>query len=309
MSTAAARGGDWLYLDLSSGPGPGRLAVVDAATGEQLRTLPSGLSNRDWSTMYTAECREGKTTVSAIALASGQTARARTIDGCYSLPPAGVVGVAGLSPTGKWLALAELGLPRPPGTPTPGYLGQSRFVVLDTDLIQPPIFVDLKGHFAIDAVDGAGRSLYLIEDLPATASASIGAPYQVRRYDLATRSLDAGAIADKSAAEPIMDGLRQTSVASADGQWLYSLYLNNVTGPFIHALNLDNRFALCLDLPAAGKGDVEKQMLWTLALAPDGRKLYAANGALGLVAQLDPANAVIQHTSVLKLAEAPTPAA
>ena len=50
---AVARGGDWLYLDLSSGPGPGRLAVVDAATGEKLRTLPSGLPNRDWSTMYT----------------------------------------------------------------------------------------------------------------------------------------------------------------------------------------------------------------------------------------------------------------
>jgi hypothetical protein len=304
----AARGGSWLYLELSSGPGPGRIAVANAASGEQLRAFPSGVPTRDWSILYTAECREGSTTISAIDLVSGKTMRARTIDGCYSLPPAGLVGVAGLSPNGKWLALADVGLPRPPGTPTPGYQGQSRFVVLNTSLVESPVFVDLKGRFAVDAVDDAGTSLYLIEDLPPTAPTSIGTPYQVRRYDLATKSLELGAIVDKTATEPIMDGLRQTSVASADGQWLYSLYLNNVTGPFIHALNLDNRFALCLDLPTANKGDVEKQMLWTLAMSPDGRKLYAANGALGLVAQLDPTNAVIQRTSELKLAEAATPA-
>lgn len=304
----ATRAGDLLYLDESYGPGPGRLAIVDAATGEQLRSFPRGVPAPDWSTLYLAECRDGTTTVSAIAVASGKTVRVRSLDGCFALPPAGTVGLAGLSPRGNWLALAEVSAQSPAATAAAGYSGQSRFVVLDTTLDQPPRFVDVQGRFSFDAIDNGGTSLYLIEDLPPTTSTLVGTRYQVRLYNLTTKSLEPGAIADKSNTEPIMAGLRQTSVASADGQWLYSLYLNNETGPFIHALNLDNHFALCLDLPAANKADVEKQMLWTLAMSPDGWKLYAANGALGLVAQLDPANGVIQRTADLKLAAVPTPA-
>jgi hypothetical protein len=296
-----------LYAELRSGRGPDHLVEIDASTGETLWSLPRGVTTADFSTMYSAECRNNMTTVSAIALATGKMTGSKIVDGCYSLPSAGSYDVAGLSPNGHWLALGDFSRSARTGTPTSG-VGQSRFVVLDTGFVQTPQVVDLKGSYAIDAVDNDGASLYLIEDMPPVAPAPIGTRYQVRRYDLATGSLDAGAIVDKSESETIMDGLRQTSVASADGQWLYSLYLNNVSGPFIHALNLEHQFALCLDLPKASKEDVEKQMLWTLAMAPDGRKLYAANGALGLVAQLDPANAAIERVTDLNLTNVPTPA-
>src|SRR5690349_19392548 len=100
-----ARASDILYVEESDGTGPNRLAVVDAATGEQLRTLPRGVPSPDWSTLYTAECRADKTIVSAIAVASGQTVGSTSLDGCYSLPSAGISGVAGLSPHGNWLSL------------------------------------------------------------------------------------------------------------------------------------------------------------------------------------------------------------
>jgi len=63
--------------------------------------------------------------------------------------------------------------------------------------------------------------------------------------------------------------------------------MNNSHGPFIHALNLNDRFAICIDLPAQGKDDAEKQMFWSLAVSPNGKTLYAANGALGLVSEID----------------------
>jgi hypothetical protein len=305
-ATRTSHATDVLYVEQTLPIGQNQLAVVDPASGEKLRTLPWGVPSPDWSVLYTAECRAGRTTVSAIAVTTGLTKGSRGLDGCYSLPSANAAGLAGLSPNGHWLTLASRDEPPVSTTATPGYPWRSNFAILDTTLDQPPRFVDLRGSFSYDAIDNTGQSLYLIEDLLPVTLAPIGTRYQVRRYDLTAKQLDPGPIADKSNVEPIMAGLRQTSVASADGEWLYSLYLNNVSGPFVHALNLDDRFALCLDLPAGSKDEVEKQMLWTLAMSPDGRKLYAANGGLGLVAEVDPANASIRRTVQLPLAYAPT---
>jgi hypothetical protein len=305
-ATRTPRVADVLYVEESLPTGPNQLAVVDSASGEKLRTLPWGVPSPDWSVLYTVECQAGRTTVSVVAVATGLTKLATGLDGCFFLPSAGTVGTTGLSPNGRWLTLASRDQPPFSTTAAPGYQWQSKFAILDTTLDQPSRFVDLKGSFAYDAIDNTGQSLYLIEELAPVTPAPIGTRYQVRRYDLTTMGLDPGPITDKSNAEPIMAGLRQTSVVSADGQWLYSLYLNNVSGPFVHALNLANHFALCLDLPSDGKDDVEKQMLWTLAMSPDGRNLYAANGVLGLIAQVDPANASIRRTVQLPVAETAT---
>jgi DNA-binding beta-propeller fold protein YncE len=55
----------------------------------------------------------------------------------------------------------------------------------------------------------------------------------------------------------------------------------------VHALNLLEPFAFCLDLPGPGYSTNMNALQWSLALTPDGRHLYAANGALGLVAQIE----------------------
>jgi hypothetical protein len=121
----------------------------------------------------------------------------------------------------------------------------------------------------------------------------------VRVYDLRQGALDPQVVVAKGESE-VMSGVRQAAVASKDGQWLFSLYLNHQHGPFIHALNLSNRFALCIDLPADGKADATRQRFWSLALDGSGEQLYAVNGPLGLVAQLDTRGPEIKRVAQLK---------
>jgi hypothetical protein len=83
-----------------------------------------------------------------------------------------------------------------------------------------------------------------------------------------------------------MTGLAWGGLASSDGRWLLTLYLNtshNVA--FIHALNLVDKFPVCIDLPS-GEGDFEQLEYYALTLDPNGRTVYAANAALGIVAEV-----------------------
>jgi DNA-binding beta-propeller fold protein YncE len=52
----------------------------------------------------------------------------------------------------------------------------------------------------------------------------------------------------------------------------------------VHTLDLARGTAVCIDLP---RGTLPRLRAYTLALAPDGTTLYAANPALGIVATVD----------------------
>jgi DNA-binding beta-propeller fold protein YncE len=84
-----------------------------------------------------------------------------------------------------------------------------------------------------------------------------------------------------------MTGVRLSGVYSPDGQWLYSLYAREHKGAFIHALNLKQPFAFCLDLPGSGYLGNMNGLEWSIAIAPDGAHVYAANGPMGLVTRID----------------------
>ena len=87
-----------------------------------------------------------------------------------------------------------------------------------------------------------------------------------------------------------MNGYRRAAVYSLDGDWLYSVYTRPHEGPFVHALNLEGQFALCIDLPFPTAPDFEADLLWSMALSGDGKMLYAINGMTGQVAQIDASN-------------------
>ena len=151
----AAAPGDLLYIRDGVKGGTERLTIIDSVSGARERDLPPGVTSPDWSTLYVAEQKDGKTTLRALDLATGQTLRATTIDGAYSLPmitPDSVMG--GLSPNGRWLALTA-GAGRK----------QTQFVVLDTAFKQPPRQVALEGHFLFDGLNNGGTSLFLTESL------------------------------------------------------------------------------------------------------------------------------------------------
>jgi DNA-binding beta-propeller fold protein YncE len=292
---SVARVGDLLYVRNDYGVGGlPHVEVVDAAAGKSIRQLPIGVPAPDWSAIYTAQASGGKTTLRAIDPTTASVTGQTTVDGVYD--------VAGTSPNGTWLVLQW----QPSQAEAKAFDGngrwQSRYVVIDRTLVGSSKAIALDGKFSFDAIDNRGTSLFLIEyQSPGVSSGPL--PYQVRLYDLATRALEPGAIVDKTNTE-VMSGDRHAAVFSPDGNWVYTLYRNDVSGPFIHALNLSEHFAVCVDLPTTGKGDFEKQLLWSLAMTKDGQTLYAANGALGVVATVDLKSLSVAHTAQLPLAQA-----
>ena len=292
---AAAASGDLLYIRDGFKGGTERLTIIDSISGARERDLPPGVTSPDWSTLYVAAQNDGKTTLRALDLATGQTLRETTIDGAYDLPmitPDSVMG--GLSPDGRWLALTARADRQ-----------QTQFVVLDTAFKQQPRQVALDGYFLFDGLNNSGSSLFLTESLgddPATK-------YLVRRYDLAKGMLDPKVIVEKGEEDEPMSGVRQTAVASKNGSWLYSLYLNPGHGPFIHALPINDAeqvgLAFCIDLPTSSKDDLAKQSRWSLLMGADMRTLFAVNGALGLVVEYSVIDGVPQLLRTKSLFDTP----
>jgi hypothetical protein len=263
--------------------GRGRLQVVGAG-GRVLRTLPAGVPSPDWRTLYVAGGGASRTTVEAVDVASGRVLRSTTIAGRFRLPVVGTAGVPdGLSGDGGTLALANLA-----GTPL------SRFAILRTDFAKPPELVDLPGDYEFDALSPDGTRLFVIEHLAGPDRSR----YRVRFYDRGAGKLDARVIVDKRDAwETSMAGYPNTRVTGPGGEWVYTLYRNASHGPFVHALNAQDGFAFCIDLPR-GKGDDDRTArLWTLVGDGAGGRLYAVNTALGLVSEIDSREFTVLRTA------------
>jgi len=94
-----------------------------------------------------------------------------------------------------------------------------------------------------------------------------------------------------------MSGVRLSGVGSSSGGWLFSMYIRDRANPFIHALNLEAPFAFCLDLPGNGYSDDGAAFMWSLAMSPDGSRVYAANLAAGTLAVVDTGGPQILRTT------------
>jgi len=287
---------DLLYLHDGTGGTGDRLLEIEATTGQQSREMRYGVAVPDWSALYATQIAyrndTTQTTVSAIDPHAGQTMRETAVDGAWELPHANISGApGGLSQNGGWLALTE---PFTGAQPRK----HSHFLVLDTSFSQPPRDVSLDGNFWVDALSNDGTNLYLIENIPAGALGTYASiDYQVRRYDLAQGALDPNIIVAKGE-DPLMRGNRVAAIPSHNGDWLYSLYISGSRGPFIHALSLRQPGAVCIDLPAEPTS--EQSFFWSLAMSPDGKTLYAANAALGRVAQIDLANFRVRSATLAR---------
>jgi hypothetical protein len=266
-----------------------RVAIVDGASGTRQHELPMVVLAADGSVAYARFQSGGRTQVRALDATDGRELRMTSVEGLHNLPRIGPLP-AGLSPNGRWLALQALPGPEREAP-------HSRFVVLDTAFEGAPRQVDLEGVFEFDALDDEGRWLYLIEY---GADWSAAETYRVRRYDLERGALDPAVIADKRNGDEEMVGQRQAAVASPDGRWLYSLYLDAAGGlAFIHALNLVDGYALCIDLPVERVGVGIDLGRWGLVGSPEGDRLYAVHGGQGLVFEVDTASHTLRRRAAL----------
>ena len=243
------------------------VAVINSRLQTTERRLPRGTLSPDGNRLYSVT----STTVQEIDPRSGAVLRKLALPGYFDAPPANLGGVpGGLSQNGRWLALQ-----------TTGQRTTSHVLLVDTSAFKVSVRIDLAGVFDFDAVSNDGQRVYVIE------YTSTSGLYRVRVYEVGAGQLGAYTVVDKGDPNEPMTGVRLSGVFSPDGQWLYSVYARENQGAFVHALNLTQPFAFCLDLPGPGWSANMNAFQWSLALTNDGRHLYAANGALGLLAQID----------------------
>ena len=271
---AATRGalppgsGDKLYEAVTA-HGSQQLSVIDTRTQIAERRLPLGAPSHDWTHLYSIA---GNSLLDTDPL-TGSTRGTMILPAGYGLPPATISGVpGGTSPNGRWLVVEAF-------DPASG----THMLLIDTNTSTVVHRVNLAGRFQFDAVSNDGMRLYLIQFLN-------GKEYYVRLYDLVGGALTDNIVVDKSNGEQSMTGVRLSGVASQDGSWLFSMYVRENEGPFIHALSLDGSFAFCLDLPGNGYATNAAEKQWSLVMNRSGSRLYAVNGATGTVAEVDISN-------------------
>jgi hypothetical protein len=122
-----------------------------------------------------------------------------------------------------------------------------------------------------------GDNLFLIKNLS-------GGGYQVRVLHLESGQLDAALVKDPHESGTIW-GQPYSRLASADGRYLFTLYIGQNGGAMVHALDLETANARCIDLP--GTGNYLASTLYAMVLSNDGRTLWAVGAGYGRVVGID----------------------
>jgi hypothetical protein len=259
--TGPGPGGYRLYEAVSTPSGP-LVDIVDSRTHTTLGVLPLGTPSADWKHY----CAVHGGILEDLDPRSGAVLHSMTLARPYDVPAVAMNGMpGGLSQNGRWLVLQ---MP-----------GEAHLLVVDTSFASRPVAVDLNGSFVFDGISNDGDRLYLLQYLTAN-------DYAVRFYHLQGGFLDPVVVVDKFDPTEPMTGQRLATVASTDGQWQFTVYARANKGAFIHALMLGSPISLCLELPGSGWNTDPSVLRWSLALSPDGTRLYATNGALGLVVEV-----------------------
>ena len=265
----------------------GSLIAYETAGGHELFTLPAGVLAADESRYYTGAYHNQTTQVDTFDPQSGDVVDSFTVDEQWQ--------VSGASPDGRWLALTGVVTEAEKFRRMVTGDWRTEIKIFAAASEDEPAHVahslQLEGNFEVEGIANDGTALYLIEHRPAVNPDH----YLVRLFDLTIEELDPTPLRDKRFIDEVMAGYAWGSVTAPDGTWLLTLYLSTErNAAFIHALNLESRLTLCLDLPS-GDGDFAQLQQYTLALSPNGHAVYAANPALGLVAELSLQDFDLKH--------------
>jgi len=140
-----------------------------------------------------------------------------------------------------------------------------------------------KNNWSFDAL--SGTKLYLLQYLKQG--------YVVRLYDLARNKLVAKPLKDASESA-VISGVPWVRQASADGRYLFTLYISSAGNAMVHQLDVRAGTAKCIDLP--GSGDFNSATNYALVSDPDGRTLWAVSPGYGKVASIDVAAARVRES-------------
>lgn len=108
--------------------------------------------------------------------------------------------------------------------------------------------------------------------------------YEIRLLHVASGVLEQAALKDPKGSSTIW-GSPWSRLSSADGRYLFTLYLASDGSSMVHVLDTRNATARCIDLPGTGSWD--SAATWTMVADPDGRHLWAISTGYGRVAHID----------------------
>lgn len=271
---------DLLYLRTSEG-----VALVEAGSSSPTFHSASAEPAPDWETVVRSDREDSQTDLTAVDPVTDDTLWER------SLP--GTLKVKVVSPGALFVALAP---------DTGRYLSQprrTRLIVTGRDA-ETPTTIDLDGNFEPEAFSVDGKHLFVVQYLPAASPTR----YQVRRLEVATGRVEDVFSVDKELQES-MRGTARVQEMSPDGTRLYTLYsVNTPEGPhsFVHVLSLDELWAHCIDLPHGFAMRGENRS--AIGVTPDSKKIYVADGAEGMVAELDAERLKVSRTASVDLTSA-----
>jgi hypothetical protein len=274
----------------ASNPAPEDVLFVRTASGVTLVKglpeavavrLPDAVPSIDWSAVVRAIPQGRETQVVALDTSSGEELWSQDVQGTFEVKVA--------SQNGQMVALGRPG----GGTGYPDGRSSTTLVIIGEDGSEPRTMF-LEGNYEPEAFSTDGGSLFVIEYLPPMDPTS----YRVRRLDLGTGEVGGVYTVDAELQEA-MQGTARIQAASPDGDRLYTLYSlkgdDGVQHSFIHVLSLDEEWAHCIDLPAGFAAGSEKAI--ALSVAPDGKRLYVADAASDMVAELDTEALTVARTN------------
>ena len=299
---------DIVYVRSNGGPAP-QILALDARTGATVRALADGVLTPDGGSVYWTEPSDGgrKTAIHRTSLATGAELGSFVLDGDLRL--AGLPGTfeasgagAQLTRDGRLLALA-----RPPSK-------------VESDWITDIAVADVRAGATVATAHFRGASTYGF-----VAMAPDGRTLFVEQYGngaTRTRALDlaTGTLVDPAGSGLVSNGMRTPGVTSPDGRWLYRVDAGNPTtnctssdslasctpngtAPYVIAVDLSARRAVRVPLsPRSSPPDWERNMLWSIAMTPDGATIYAANPALGVVDEIDAGALALRRTGQMPVA-------
>lgn len=248
----------------------------DSMTPAAFATLPAGPTSLDHRFVYIATPQNGQTAITVRNAQTGAPVRTFTIPGTYSTAGMGFDNDV-LSGNGQWLALRALN--------QTGSITTVALVNTQTGKLTKTIA--LSGTYDLDAVSPDGSRLYLLQKLNDSQG-----HYYVRLYQVNQNLLEPYNIVDKTIPNDIMIGTALTRQMASDGSLAYTLYVDTVHNiAFVHILPLAGDYlgARCIDLPVGKSTDLLRY--YSMALSADGKTLYVANSALGIVSAINVSNA------------------
>ena len=254
---------DMLFLQTGAG-----IAIAPAGASSAEFQAPGAIPSADWSTVVRSKSRRGFTRVVAKdALSGTETWRSRA------------QGSLNLKIVSKDGGLAALG----PTSEKPSSIGRGKTVLTILGSTGSEKIIELDGNYEPEAFSSDGENLFVVQYLPARAPTK----YRVRNLDLESGKV-VGVYTVDAELQESMRGTARVQATSLDGSRLYTLYTLRSQGEarsFVHVLDLDEKWAHCIDLPAGFERSPE--IATSMTVSPEGDRLFIGNSESGSIAEVD----------------------